>query len=753
MELLAPAGDRESMIAAVQNGADAVYLGTRGFNARRNADNFEGEGLSEAVRYCHARGVRVYVTLNTMAREDEMEALEKAITEIYLSGADAVIVQDLGVAEAVRRVAPQMELHASTQMAVHNSQGVDFLAKRGFKRAVLAREMAFSEIADCAGRGVQLEAFAHGALCVSCSGQCLFSSMIGGRSGNRGMCAQPCRMLYKLGDREGYLLSTRDLMTVNMLDKYRDAGVSSLKIEGRMRRPEYVAVVTNVYRHALDGREITKRDIEALKQIFNRGGFTQGYAPGIEERTLMYHARPNNAGVRVGRSDKRGEVTLEADVERGDALVLRDDVPVKLSGQAGSTLLCPEAKKGDVLVRLVSERQMRGARNSYAKENRFFRLGAHLVLEVGKPAMLTVGDGRNVVEAEGAAVEKAQKSPTDASRLAEQVRKTGGTPYVIDNVEIQSDPDAFFPLSEVNALRRDALEKLTDLRCAFSRTAGKIGAVSVPRVRFARPELRAQSGDVDALLLAIASGADAAVYAPEDMRDLDAALKLRRLWLAVPEVMRAEELTQINEWAARNAGRIAGVYLSNVSHLDLSWPGERVADYPLNIASDLAVSAVDADAYAPSVELTARQIEALGGKKDIVVYGRLPLMQLRHCPYRAAERLPGLHRDCRVCDRDGAGRLPDLIDRTGARFPLRRLAYASGCVVQVLNSVPIMLLRHIDRLPEAAIWRIFVEKGDAAMAARLYRAARDGRDYKVLPEWEKMDAMKSTTGHYFRGVE
>jgi putative protease len=364
-----------------------------------------------------------------------------------------------------------------------------------------------------------------------------------------------------------------------------------------------------------------------------------------------------------------------------------------------------------------------------------------------------VGDGRNVVEAEGAAVEKAQKSPTDASRLAEQVRKTGGTPYVIDNVEIQSDPDAFFPLSEVNALRRDALEKLTDLRCAFSRTAGKIGAVSVPRVRVARPELRAQSGDVDALLLAIASGADAAVYAPEDMRDLDAALKLRRFWLAVPEVMRAEELTQINEWAARNAGRIAGVYLSNVSHLDLSWPGERVADYPLNIASDLAVSAVDADAYAPSVELTARQIEALGGKKDIVVYGRLPLMQLRHCPYRAAERLPGLHRDCRVCDRDGAGRLPDLIDRTGARFPLRRLAYASGCVVQVLNSVPIMLLRHVDKLPEAAIWRIFVEKDDAAMAARLYRAARDGRDYKVLPEWEKMDAMKSTTGHYFRGVE
>ncbi len=751
MELLAPAGDRESLIAAVQNGADAVYLGTRGFNARQNADNFEGDGLSEAVRYCHARGARVYVTLNTMAREDEMEALEKAVAEVYLSGADAAIVQDLGVAEAVRRIAPEMELHASTQMAVHNSQGVDFLARRGFQRVVLAREMEFPEIADASGRGVLLEAFAHGALCVSCSGQCLLSSMIGGRSGNRGMCAQPCRMLYQLGDREGYLLSTRDLMTVEILGRYRDAGVSSLKIEGRMRRPEYVAVVTRIYRRALDGREITQRDIEALRQIFNRGGFTRGYAPGLEERTLMYHARPNNAGVRVGRCDKRGEITLEADVERADALILPGDVPVKLSGQAGAKFPCPEAKKGDILVRLVSERQMRGARDSYQKENRFSRLGAKLVLRVGKPAALTVGDGRNVAEAEGAAVERAVKGPPDAARLAEQVKKTGGTPYVIDTVEVDSDPDAFLPLSEVNALRRAALDRLTEIRCAFSRAPGTIGERNVSRIPAERAELRAQSGDVDALLAALAKGADTAVYAPEDMRDMDAARRLRRFFLAIPQVMRAQELSALNEWATRNADRIAGVYLSNVSHLDLAWPGERVADYPLNIANNLAVSAVAADVCAPSVELTARQMGALGGKKDIILYGRLPLMQLRHCPFRATERLPGPHGGCRVCDRDGA-KLPPLVDRTGARFPLRRLAYASGCVVQVLNSVPLMLLRHLDRLPEAHVWRILVEKDDAGAAAMVFRAALDGRDFQILPEWEKLDHMKSTTGHYFRGV-
>lgn len=753
MELLAPAGDRESLIAAVQNGADAVYFGARGFNARRNADNFEGEGLFDAVKYCHARGVRVYVTLNTMTRADETEALERAITEIYLSGADAAIVQDLGVAEAVRRVAPEMDLHASTQMAVHNRQGVDYLAKRGFARVVLAREMDFSEIADCAGRGILLETFAHGALCVSCSGQCLMSSMIGGRSGNRGMCAQPCRMQYRLGEKEGYLLSTRDLMTVEMLNRFSEAGVSSLKIEGRMRRPEYVAVVTGIYRRALDGRGVEERDIEALKQIYNRGGFTTGYAPGIEEQTLMYPARPNNAGVRVGRCDKKGEVTLEADIERGDAVSLRGDIPVRLAGMAGEKVSCPEARKGDVITRYVCEKQMRAARSSYQKERPFFRLNARLTLAVGKPASLRVDDGERTAEVLGAVVQKALKAPADSARLIEQVKKTGGTPYEINDAMVVSDADAFVPLGEINALRRAALAQLTAARCAVHRTVGRIGEVHVAPSAREKPELRAQSGNVEALLRACANGADTCVYAPEDMRDLDAARRLGRFYLAVPQVMRAEELDQINAWAHANADRIAGVYLSNVSQLDLSWPGERIADYPLNSANNLAISAVGADMISPSVELTARQIDALSGRKDIIVYGRLPLMQLRHCPNRAAEKKPGWHRDCRLCDRTGEGKLPDLIDRTGARFPLRRIAYASGCVVQVLNSVPLMLLRHISKLPAAHAWRILIEEDDAAAAARLYRAALDGRDYTMCPEWEKMDKVKSTTGHYNRGVE
>ncbi|MBQ3302980.1 MAG: U32 family peptidase, partial [Clostridia bacterium] len=313
VELLAPAGDENALVAAVQNGADAVYLGTGAFNARRNAANFDGDALDRAVAYCHARGVKVHVTLNTLVTPGELSALDGAIDAIARSGADAVIVQDFGAARAVKQRAPGLQLHASTQMAVHNRQGVAFLAQHGFDRAVLARELTFGEMAECAKQGIEIETFVHGALCVACSGQCLMSSLVGGRSGNRGLCAQPCRLPWRLDGHEGYLLSTRDLCGLADLARLRDAGVASLKIEGRMKRSEYVAVTVAAYRRALDalfeGRTV---DLEAeraeLLQMFNRGGFTRGYGPGVAEADLMYPERPNHIGVAVGHCRKRGEV-------------------------------------------------------------------------------------------------------------------------------------------------------------------------------------------------------------------------------------------------------------------------------------------------------------------------------------------------------------------------------------------------------------------------------------------------------------
>ncbi|MBQ4088974.1 MAG: U32 family peptidase, partial [Clostridia bacterium] len=624
MELLAPAGGREALIAAVQNGADAVYLGAGAFNARRSADNFDGDNLREAVDYCHQRGVKVYVTLNTMVRQDELAALEDAIKHIYMSGADAAIVQDMGVAEAVRRVAPKMALHASTQMAVHNRQGVEYLAKQGFDRVVLAREMEFEEIYECSKVGVELEVFGHGALCVSCSGQCLMSSIIGGRSGNRGMCAQPCRLPYEMNGVEGHLLSPRDLMSADIIDKYIAAGTSSLKIEGRLKRPEYVAVVTGVYRRAIDGKKITENDVNELRQIFNRGGFTHGYGPGAEEKTLMYRVRPNNAGVVIGRCDKKGRVKLEKDVESADMLELQGrggEKSVKISGSAGQIVQCDNAMPGDRLVRLVSDAQLRAARESYAGENRVKRANAYMKLRVGQPACLTVVCGGESAGAEGGVVEPARGKPLDRERVIAQLKKTGGTVYEIAEVELDGDDTAFIPVSELNRLRREALEKLASLTTGHARVPGRMGDTSAEKVEQDKCVLRAQSGNVQALIDALKNGADEAVFAPEDMRRLDDGLVLDEFYLALPQVMRAEELERINAWAKMHADRIKGVYLSNVSHMGLEWPGMRLGDHAMNIANNLSLRWSGFEMFTPSVELTARQIDMLGGKKDVIVCG------------------------------------------------------------------------------------------------------------------------------------
>ena len=866
-ELLAPAGGMASLIAAVQSGANAVYLGAGDFNARRSADNFSEDQLREAVGYCHARGVRVHVTLNTMIREDELPAMARTIEAVAAANADAVLVQDFGVARAVRAIAPELALHASTQMAVHNRAGAAFLAQNGFARAVLAREMSLEEIRSCAGLGIELEVFVHGALCVSCSGQCLFSGLVGGRSGNRGRCAQPCRMRYRMDGIEGYLLSTRDLCALDALDDLRAAGVDSFKIEGRLKRPEYVTVVTAAYRAAIDN-PAAPRDLEPLRQIFNRGGFTRGYLYGVDDAELMFRARPNHLGVPVGTAVRDGMLRLDADIDPQDALVLRagsadgeclarrverqrgkppasgsaanaparsaqavraaapnargasvhlasaqpdrsaargallsergdrldlPDRPVQLSGAAGSFAACPGARRGDQLIRLVSEAQMRQAQALVSGERQTFPVHARLTLRVGRPAVLELSDGEHRAEAVGSVVEAARSRELDRDRVAAQLGKTGGTPYRLTGVAFDADDGAFIPVAELNALRRDALERLTRARMAPLDARAHDAPVPLreapPPPRAAvfpeRPAVRAQSGDPARLCRALALGADGAIFDPRDVRPEALAAAEERLpgvfSLAVPEVLPQRSLEALQRWAVRLAARIDRVYLSNVAHFALDWPGARVADFSLNAANALAVAQLrewGCEAYTPSVELSAAQIAALEGARtaaddpdaqrlerwasrgiprELIVHGRLPLMRLRHCPWRAVHGASGRHADCRRCDGCAPAERVDakaLIDRTGASFPLRRLATPDGCIVRLLNSVPLMTLRRSHRLPRAEGWRLLLDDaGDADAAVRLYLCAARGEDFRSLSDWSLLDAMPSTTGHYFRGVE
>ena len=334
MELLSPAGNREALVAAVSCGADAVYLGYTAFGARSYAGNFDGPGLEEAVAYAHERGRKIYVTVNTLVKQCETDDLCDVLELLARCGVDAILVQDFGAARIARARFPELTLHASTQMTVNNAQGAALLKRLGFERVVPARECSLSELRKMADTGVEIEAFAHGALCVAVSGQCLFSSMIGGRSGNRGRCAQPCRLPYGLEDgTKGYLLSTKDLMLIDHLPELRDAGVYSFKLEGRMKRPEYVGIVTRAYRKALDAAQAhvpyhpDAATLESLRQIFNRGGFTEGYVMDRSNAALMSWERPNHWGVYMGKvTSVRGplaRVSLERTLGDGDGLQIR----------------------------------------------------------------------------------------------------------------------------------------------------------------------------------------------------------------------------------------------------------------------------------------------------------------------------------------------------------------------------------------------------------------------------------------------
>ena len=775
LELLAPAGDMAALIAAVQNGADAVYLGAGAFNARRNAGNFDGDALDAAVAYCHARGVKVHVTLNTLVREDEFAALTEAVRAVNRSGADAVIVQDFGVARALKALAPDLQRHASTQMAVHNRQGVAFLAEQGFDRAVLARELTFSEIADCARAGIETEVFVHGALCVACSGQCLLSSLVGGRSGNRGLCAQPCRLPWRLDGRGGCLLSTRDLCAIDDLAALRDAGVTSLKIEGRLKRAEYVAVTVAAYRKALDdlyaGRaHDTGVDRRALLQMFNRGGFTRGYGPGVSEGELMYPERPNHVGVAVGACRGDGTVALEAAVSPADALVLRgrgEDKPVRLSGDAGARVRCDAARRGDALFRLVSDEQIKAARDSFDGEHRQTEVAFRATLRVGEAARLEASDGVHRVVAAGDVIQAATGRPFDPERARAQLEKTGGTPFRAASVELDADENAFCPASLLNALRRDALDALLAARAAVRRREGTWAQPEPARTLPERPRLLVQSADPAQLMEALEGGADGVILAPRDLRaealeglDPEALAARGKLGLALPAVMPAEALEAIHAWALAHREAFGATWLSNVGQLGLEWPGRRAGDFMLNVFSNAALAQLNdwgIDAYAPSVELNAGQIAELGGETALTVWGRLPLMHLRHCPLRAVRGMKGKHADCRHCDACAPGERLDgrsLEDRRGAAFPLERVAMPGGCVIRLLNCAPIMPLRRLSRIPRAAAWRLLLTDGEPAAAlTETYRAAIDGADFKATAGWRYIDGMQTTTGHFFRGVE
>lgn len=495
-ELLAPAGGIRQLTAAVENGADAVYLGGPLFNARINADNFTEEEIKDSIRYAHLRNVKVYITLNTLVTDEEMLPALRYAARLYEMGADALILQDLGLSSQIRRFMPEFPLHLSTQGSVYNLSGVKMAENIGFSRVVLARELSLEEIRRITSAGVcDIEVFVHGALCMCYSGQCQMSRMLGDgrRSGNRGLCAQPCRLPYK--DQHGqtsYALSPKDLCAVDHIGKLADAGVASLKIEGRMKFPEYVAAVVGIYRKYLDlhyaqgNYQVTDQDRQVLAQIFNRGDFTSGYLLGNPGNAILSGALPKHQGVYIGKVLRpiKGkdlvDVQLEKDLELGDGVEIRSkklagNIVTYLAAQGKGVVRVGDIKtpvaKGDKVYRLTNGSLMKRLRQSYedggpygTKHRKTIPVNMFLKAQVGKSPVLTVSEGQVTVAASDCEIlaERARKHPLDRERAQKQLRKTGGTPFRTEQVSLELEEGCSIPVSALNHLRRQALRQLAE---------------------------------------------------------------------------------------------------------------------------------------------------------------------------------------------------------------------------------------------------------------------------------------------------
>lgn len=503
IELLSPVGDFECLKAAVQNGADSVYFGANLFSARAFAHNFDEAELKKAIEYAKLRGVKTNLTLNTLIKDNEFDNAIKLASKAYEFGIDAIIIQDLGLAKKLIELFPDLPMHGSTQMTIHNLNGALKLQELGFKRVVLSRELSLTEIEYiCKNTSIEIECFVHGALCISYSGQCLFSSMLGGRSGNRGKCAGPCRLPYKLIENDkaidsGYLLNTRDLCGLEFLPQLINAGVDCLKIEGRMKSPEYVATVTNIYRKYIDlaysknDFNINIEDKKTLLQAFNRGNFSSGHLDSSENRNLVFKEKPNNMGLFIGIIQKynpnKGHITLKIQekLNIGDTIsVGNENGSYKISElmnkntnlketQVGQTVtigrMKGNIKVGDKVYRLSSKELTTIAKESYKKEVKKTALNCTVSIKKNTPISINIksytknGIYKNLdISCKLDYIpEIAQNRPLDKATIIKQISKTTDTPYYFKNINIDLDKNLFLPkISILNELRRTALSNV-----------------------------------------------------------------------------------------------------------------------------------------------------------------------------------------------------------------------------------------------------------------------------------------------------
>ncbi|MCT4618914.1 MAG: DUF3656 domain-containing protein [Marinisporobacter sp.] len=818
IELLAPVGSFESLIAAVQSGADAVYLGGKLFSARQYATNFDEEELKKAVKYCHIRGVKVFVTVNTLVSNEELKELGKYIAFLYHIDVDAIIVQDLGAAKLIRNLFPDFELHGSTQMSVHSFEGAKLLEELGFKRVVLAREMSKEEIALVKNNTkMDIEVFVHGALCIGYSGQCLMSSMIGGRSGNRGRCAQPCRKPYDLVDmatgkkaknRFGeYLLSPRDLNTLEDIDEILNTGVKSLKIEGRMKRPEYVATVVSAYRKAIGQYilnkkkpQIDEKTLKEVKQMFNRR-FTKGYILGEEGKNLMSFSKPSNRGIKLGKvldydkNKKRVKIKLEEKLSKGDGLEIwsqkGDNSGTIVENIFQKGIKKDTAKAGEVVeikfkhsvlkdsfVYKTSDiGLLKRAKETYERKDKKIPLYGKFIGKLNQQIELSLWDeDENFVREKGSMkAEKALKTPTSKERIGEQIAKLGNTPYELKELDIQLDEGVAIPIGGINQLRRLVIEKMDELRENYHHREN-IDLKSVDekieewfkleeKQKEEEKHIYVSVNNLKQLKAALKFPIDRIYY--HDFDTIEKALKLAKEY-GVPLFPTFSRITEDKEIKSIKDKlkdlEVEGILASNLGILNVVKDFSNIhiaTDFAFNVFNNGAIEylrEMDADEITLSPELTLKELRKIVKKSslpcEVIIHGNLPLMISKYCPISTA--LKGDQKYCGACEKTRFG----LKDPLGVIFPMMR---DNNCKMQILNAQKLCLIEHMKELMDSGVnaFRINftiedereIEKTLHAYIEEMKNSIQGKKTSQYTQKFIKEVKEKGfTKGHFFRGV-
>ncbi len=734
IELLAPAGNFESLIYAVENGADAVYLGGKDFNARTSAQNFDDEEIKKAVEYCHLRNVKVYLTMNTLISDHELKSALNYAEFCYFHNIDAIIIQDIGFAKILKDYIPDAEIHASTQMTINNIDTVKELNKIGFKRTVLSRELSVQEIefinknTDC-----ETEVFIHGALCISYSGQCLLSSLVGGRSGNRGNCAQPCRLPYKLFNKtknkyeteSKYLLSPSDLCTLPLIEKIIKSGVTSLKIEGRMKKPEYVSSVVRIYRKTIDNylmnnnNNYSEKDILHLKQAFNRN-FTSGYISNETNIDIMNHEKPDNKGIPVAQTiefkNNKLKIKLLESLYCNDGLEAyynNNSVGCRVEYIEKDGIRIKEAEKDDVVtinfkypvppnivLNKTYSKNFEDIEKLLSKTNtkKVYVKGSFKAKINESPRFEINYKDYIIVETSDIICEKAVNVPTSIERIETQINKTGNTPFVFENLNINCDENLSIPISEINRMRRSIFEKLE------KKLLEKKQFVIPEKLSIKIPELfdydnipielSAKVVNLEQLNALMETNIKDIYF--EDIENFEKASILGKTKNIIPviPVFRTSENKEEIEAIIKNCNHLMGTSIGDSVFINSTRTVD--CDFNLNVFNFKTMEFLKEKGFRKitySHELNFSQLKNINQyfNGNIVVYGKVPVMHMKYCPI--TNILNNNVKNCGLCQKNEYY----LEDRIGEHLPILK---SYRCYTKIYNPKTLFLYDDIPTLLE-----------------------------------------------------